>query len=68
MTKPGQDKTSKEETPRQVLEAINRAILESALDCIISMDATGVVREFNPAAERCLDTAAPKPSEKNWPS
>src|SRR6202171_681875 len=33
-------------------EAINRAILESALDCIITMDAGGIVREFNPAAER----------------
>jgi PAS domain S-box-containing protein len=34
------------------LNALNRAILESALDCIITMDATGIVREFNPAAER----------------
>src|SRR5919201_2373859 len=34
------------------LTALNRAILESALDCIITMDANGIVREFNPAAER----------------
>ncbi|MEO5721036.1 MAG: ATP-binding protein [Chthoniobacterales bacterium] len=34
------------------LEGLNRAILDSALDCIITMDAKGVVREFNPAAER----------------
>ena len=34
------------------LQELNRAILESALDCIITMDAAGVVREFNPAAER----------------
>jgi PAS domain S-box-containing protein len=34
------------------LEAINRAILESALDCIVTIDAAGIVREFNPAAER----------------
>src|SRR5207245_4039367 len=34
------------------LNAFNRAILESALDCIITMDANGIVREFNPAAER----------------
>jgi PAS domain S-box-containing protein len=34
------------------LNALNRAILESALDCIITMDANGIVREFNPAAER----------------
>jgi two-component system, cell cycle sensor histidine kinase and response regulator CckA len=34
------------------LEVLNRAILETALDCIITMDASGRVREFNPAAER----------------
>jgi PAS domain S-box-containing protein len=34
------------------LTAINRAILDTALDCIITMDQTGIVREFNPAAER----------------
>ena len=28
------------------------AIVESALDCIVAMDASGIVREFNPAAER----------------
>jgi len=33
-------------------EPIYRAVLESALDCIITMDAEGRVREFNPAAER----------------
>ena len=31
---------------------LNRAILESALDCIITMDADGIVQEWNPAAER----------------
>jgi PAS domain S-box-containing protein len=34
------------------LASLNRAILESALDCIITMDRSGLVREFNPAAER----------------
>jgi PAS domain S-box-containing protein len=33
-------------------EARKGAILKAALDCIISADATGVVTEFNPAAER----------------
>ena len=28
------------------------AIVESALDCIVAMDAEGIVSEFNPAAER----------------
>jgi PAS domain S-box-containing protein len=34
------------------LAAINRAILDTALDCIIMMDQNGRIREFNPAAER----------------
>ena len=38
--------------PQAWLEGLNRAILESALDCIITMDARGHVVEFNPAAER----------------
>src|SRR5437016_13203881 len=38
--------------PPEWAEALNRAILESALDGIITMDASGRVREFNPAAER----------------
>jgi PAS domain S-box-containing protein len=33
-------------------EARHRAILEAALDCIITMDRDGRVIEFNPAAER----------------
>src|ERR1700751_2637841 len=31
---------------------LSRAILDCALDCIITMDANGRVVEFNPAAER----------------
>jgi two-component system, chemotaxis family, CheB/CheR fusion protein len=31
---------------------LNRALIDSALDCIISMDARGRIMEFNPAAER----------------
>ena len=32
--------------------SLNRALLDSALDCIITMDANGRVLEFNAAAER----------------
>lgn len=28
------------------------AVLSAALDCVIVMDSAGLVREFNPAAER----------------
>ena len=38
--------------PDVKLAALNRAYLDSAIDCIITMDATGRVREFNPASER----------------
>ena len=34
------------------LEALSRTFLDSALDCIITMDATGRIQQFNPAAER----------------
>ncbi len=33
-------------------DAVTSALLETALDCIITMDAAGKVVEFNPAAER----------------
>src|SRR6266513_3294842 len=44
-------------SPTAKLAALNRAFLDSALDCIITMDATGRVREFNPAAERVFGFA-----------
>jgi two-component system cell cycle sensor histidine kinase/response regulator CckA len=40
------------EQAQRVSDARAAAILESALDCIISIDGTGQVVEFNPAAER----------------
>src|SRR2546426_11006393 len=47
-----QQRQDGERNPGEKLEALNRAILDSALDCIITIDATGRIREFNPAAER----------------
>ena len=38
--------------PDDTLEMLYRGILENALDCIITIDSTGHVLEFNPAAER----------------
>src|ERR1700719_249740 len=38
--------------PNDMLEMMYRGILDTALDCIITMDADGRVLEFNPAAER----------------
>jgi PAS domain S-box-containing protein len=41
-----------ETVPNDKLEMLYRGILDTALDCIITMDADGRVLEFNPAAER----------------
>ena len=38
--------------PSLIQSALTRAILEAALDCIITIDHEGIVREWNPAAER----------------
>jgi PAS domain S-box-containing protein len=38
-------------------EARNRAVLEAALDAIVTVDETGTVVEFNPAAERTFGHA-----------
>ena len=38
--------------PAGTLEALSRTFLDSALDCILTMDAEGRVQEFNPASER----------------
>jgi PAS domain-containing protein len=47
-----QQERLQESDSAEQLTALNRAILDTALDCIITMDASGRVREFNPAAER----------------
>ena len=47
-----QQQQNKVPNPAATREALNRVFLDSALDCIITMDATGRVREFNPASER----------------
>ena len=37
-----------------VSEARTKAIVDSALDCVVTMDAGGRIVEWNPAAERCF--------------
>src|SRR4051812_10736597 len=48
-TKPGESTNT---VSSDKLEMLFRGILDTALDCIITMDANGRVLEFNPAAER----------------
>jgi PAS domain-containing protein len=50
--------------PQTWLSGLNRAILDSALDCIITMDGSGRVVEFNPAAERTFGFTGIKQSAK----
>jgi PAS domain S-box-containing protein len=42
---------AEELTARIASEALNTAIIASALDCVIAIDETGQIVEFNPAAE-----------------
>jgi PAS domain S-box-containing protein len=41
-----------------VSEARTKAIVDSALDCVVTMDAGGRIVEWNPAAERCFGYAS----------
>ncbi|HEY2139623.1 MAG TPA: PAS domain S-box protein [Chthoniobacterales bacterium] len=47
-----EDEASSPNRPHISRGGLDRALLDSALDCVISMDAAGCVLEFNPAAER----------------
>ncbi|MGA2374288.1 MAG: PAS domain S-box protein [Candidatus Sulfotelmatobacter sp.] len=47
-----EEKLHQEEKELKRSEARNAAILESALDCIVTIDHEGCITEFNPAAER----------------
>ena len=56
------------ETLLRVSEARKGAILETALDCIITIDHLGQIIEFNPAAPRAADTpAVPSGPRLRWP-
>ncbi len=53
------DQTNERNTERALRESEARkgAILEAALDCVVSMDHTGSITEFNPAAEKTFGHA-----------
>jgi PAS domain S-box-containing protein len=42
----------------QRANALNRAIVDAAMDAVITMDSDGLVRDFNPAAEQMLGYSA----------
>ena len=48
-------------------EARKTAILNSAIDCIITIDHEGSITEFNPAAERILAIEEMTSLASNWP-
>jgi DNA-binding NtrC family response regulator len=52
------------ETAFREIQARTRAILDSALDCIVSMDHRGRIVEFNPAAENGHGHGAAGPRRK----
>src|SRR5271170_6430177 len=47
-----EEKLHQEERELKRSEARKAAILDSALDCIVTIDHEGCITEFNPAAER----------------
>jgi PAS domain S-box-containing protein len=53
LVKPGSDRVeaSESEGARRATEALSRAYLTAALDCVVMADKDGRVLEFNPAAE-----------------
>jgi PAS domain-containing protein len=52
--------------PAGTLDALSRTFLDSALDCIITMDASGRVQEFNPASERVSALPVVRQLAKSW--
>ncbi len=61
-------KHDRESPSEEWLEGLNRAILESALDRIITMDAQERCGSSNPLPSASSDTPASRLSAKNWPS
>ncbi len=61
-------KHDRESPSEEWLEGLNRAILESALDRIITMDAQERCGSSIPPPSAFSDTPASRLSAKNWPS
>jgi PAS domain S-box-containing protein len=51
------EEKARSETAFREIQARTQAILDSALDCIVSMDHRGRILEFNPAAEKTFGRA-----------
>ena len=61
-------RTPAEPDDLRVTHACHVALLESALDAIVSMGADGIVLEWNPAAERTFGYAPRGRRHGSWPS
>ena len=49
-------------------EARKAAILDSALDCVVTIDHKGCITEFNPAGERTFGTVRTRSWASSWPT
>ena len=66
--KRAEEQLRQEEKELKHSEARKAAILESALDCIVTIDHEGRITEFNPAAEHTFGYRRDEVLGKHWPT